>query len=136
MERNMRFCETKRVTYSTLRLPVKLVCRPFVSVSLLLAAFLPNCGADPGGNEAASTREQGTPSPPAALDWASIEAGTIEAEFRVGESQIDAYGLRTALLDLRQAYDVWGPSTLAWHLLDGGLAASALLHDRFAEQSA
>jgi len=72
---------------------------------------------------------------PLALNWASIEAGSEFGDLQIGTTRIDGESMRSALLDLHQAYDVWGPSTLAWHLLDGGFAATALLHDRFAEQS-
>ena len=115
---------------------MQLVSRSIVSVSLLLAAFLPACGADPGTNEALKSRQQAGSSTPSALNWAAIKAGSSSPELQIGDSRIDGDSMRDALLGLHQAYDVWGPSTLAWHLLDGGFAATALLHDRFAEQSA
>jgi hypothetical protein len=71
-----------------------------------------------------------------ALNWASIETGSAPCELQVGSARIEGDSVRSTLLQLRQAYEVWGPGTLAWHLLDGGFAAAALLHDRFPEQSA
>jgi parvulin-like peptidyl-prolyl cis-trans isomerase-like protein len=115
---------------------VKLVSRSVVSVFLLLAVFLPACGADSGASETRDSQQQLGSSAPSALNWATLKAGSVPPELQIGDSRIDGESLRAALLDLHQAYDVWGPSTLAWHLLDGGLAATALLHDRFAEQSA
>lgn len=37
--------------------------------------------------------------------------------------------------ELHFTYSAWGPCSLAWHLLDGGMAPAALLHHRFAEES-
>jgi hypothetical protein len=114
---------------------VKLVSRSVVSVFLLLAAILAACGADSDPGESRSSAKQAGSNPPYALNWEAIEAGAVACELQVGTSKIDGDRLRAALVDLHHAYYVWGPGTLAWHLLDGGFAASALLHDRFPEQS-
>lgn len=115
---------------------MKLASRSIVSVSLLVAAFLPSCGPDSHPESAAGRSGPPNQSAPSALTWAALETGGAAPALQIGPSLIDGETVRGALLDLRQAYDVWGPSTLAWHLFDGGFAATALVHDRFAEQSA
>lgn len=54
---------------------------------------------------------------------------------RIGEVEIP-YRQITALEEsLRQSFSAEGRATMLWHLLDGGLAAEALLHSRLPEAS-
>jgi hypothetical protein len=58
------------------------------------------------------------------------------SDFRIGEAVISVADLEIAISQFRQAFNGFGHHTLSWFLLDGGIGPAALLHHRFAEQSA
>lgn len=72
---------------------------------------------------------------PLALDWRALESAREGLDLSIGEVQISGAELRAAMHELHFTYSAWGPCSLAWHLLDGGMAPAALLHDRYPEQS-
>lgn len=54
---------------------------------------------------------------------------------RIGEVEIPYRQIEAAEQSLRRSFPAEGRATLIWHLLDGGLAAEALLHARLPEAS-
>ncbi|MAW62305.1 MAG: hypothetical protein CMJ94_15930 [Planctomycetes bacterium] len=96
-----------------------------------------SCGPQaPGEDPAAEGRRTGQASQAQpALDWALVESEATPLHFEVGGHALPDGLLRRSLLQLRETYAAWGAGSLAWHLLDGGLAPSLLLHARFPERS-
>ena len=91
----------------------------------------PESGAGTGNSAQASEPGQA----PLALDWQGLETAREGLDLQIGESSVAGAELRAAMNQLHNTYTAWGPCSLAWHLLDGGMAPAALLHDRFATES-
>lgn len=118
---------------------LQLLRRPIVTtISLgLLCGF--SCGpAEPGsGAEMSASGSVDQPGEaPMSLSWEALETARSGLDLQVGDSQIPGSELRAGLHALQRSYGAWGACSLAWHLLDGGMASAALLHDRHAEESA
>jgi len=106
-----------------------------ISLGLLIGV---SCGpaqqesAAGSGNPGDATASGQTPF---ALDWQALETAREGLDLQIGDSRIAGAELRAAMDQLHNTYTAWGPCSLAWHLLDGGMAPTALLHDRFASES-
>lgn len=118
---------------------LQLLRRPIVTTIFLGLLCGVSCGpaetdsAAPIGGSAAS---DSIGEAPLALSWENLESAKTGLDLQIGDSQIPGAELRTALHALHLSYDAWGACSLAWHLLDGGMAPASLLHDRFPEESA
>lgn len=115
---------------------MKLPSLPLVSVFFALAASLPGCAepeSPPPPGATATTTKLATP---LTLDWEGLADPSLRLDLQLGEqASVTDKTLRECLRELRPAFPAWGAATLAWHLLDGGLAEAALLHAALPELS-
>ena len=90
----------------------------------------PELQVDPLVGSAPSSTEAGRPQ--SSAQGSSSYSGTLW----IGEAEIDVAELEILVESFSHSFDAFGHDTLAWHLLDGGLGASAILHHNFAQESA
>ena len=104
--------------------------------ALLIASCGPKTDA-PGSQQANSTaNENGAAPTVTSAPRASATADPFVGRLKVGEAEIDLTELKDLARQFGRNFDAFGPETLAWNLLHEGLGPSALLHQRFAEESA
>ncbi len=100
----------------------------FTMLSLLWATALSIAACGPQQQAAAQSEDE-------VVADSSTETPVV-GKLEVGEAVIDLKELDDLVRKFGRTFNAFGPETLSWHLLQGGMGPAALLHERLKEESA
>ena len=106
------------------------------SSALLITACGPNSDTEQGTSSGNLSKNNGTAPAETSAPSGDATAEPFEGLLMVGEAEINLEELGVLVQKFGRNFDAFGPETLAWHLLQDGSGPAALLHQRFANQSA
>jgi hypothetical protein len=106
------------------------------SSALLITACGPN--SDPSATASNGNLSENNVAAPAetSASEGDATAGPFVGLLKVGEAEINLDELGLLVQKFGRNFNAFGPETLAWHLLKDGIGPAAILHQRFADDSA
>ncbi len=113
--------------------------RPNLKISSLLLATaycISACGPSDAQPKALESENSATHAAAMTANGQPLQAEAENDIFWVGNAAINIEELHELVQKFSQTFGAFGPNTLAWHLLQGGVGPAAIMHKRLAEESA